>query len=49
MGGRRRSPAQATSTRNAVGLNILVAEPVLEGTQFLMESAAYGLPTLALL
>ena len=49
MGGSRRSPARATGTRNAVGLNILVAEPVLEGTQFLVESAACGLPTLALL
>ena len=42
-------PGRATGTRNAVGLNILVAEPVLEGTQFLVESAACGLPTLALL
>jgi CelD/BcsL family acetyltransferase involved in cellulose biosynthesis len=49
MSGERRSPARATGTRNAVGLNILVAEPVLEGTQFLMESAAYGLSPLALL
>ena len=49
MSGDRRSPARATGTRNAVGVNILVAEPVFESTQFLMESAAYGLSPLALL
>ena len=49
MRGQRRPLARNPGGRNAVGLNILATEPLVDGAQFFVERVAWAVPSLALL
>jgi CelD/BcsL family acetyltransferase involved in cellulose biosynthesis len=46
MRGQRQNMASDAGTRNAVGLNILVVEPVVEGANFFAEPLVWAIPPL---